>query len=119
MPLCDVTEVPGLDDLHLPTEAIEQAQQLLAQAFGASQSFFLVNGATSGIHTLFLALPSKAQVIVPRHAHRSFFGGMVLSGAKPVYLPAQVDQETGLSLFTSVESVENTLQQNNEVAAVF
>ena len=119
MPLCDITEVPGLDDLHLPTEAIEQAQQLLAQAFGASQSFFLVNGATSGIHALFLALPSKAQVIVPRHAHRSFFGGMVLSGAKPVYLPAQVDQETGLSLFTSVESVENTLQQNNEVAAVF
>jgi arginine decarboxylase len=115
----DVTEIPGLDDLHLPTDAIKQAEQLLAQAFGAQESFFLVNGATSGIHALFLTLPSEAQVLIPRHSHRSFFGGMVLSGVKPVYLPAEVDAETGLSLSSSVEAVEGMLQCNDKIAAVF
>lgn len=115
----DVTEIPGMDDLHLPTEVIDLAEQLLAQAFGAQESFFLVNGATSGIHALFLTLPSNAQVLIPRHAHRSFFGGMVLSGANPVYLPAEVDEETGLSLSTSIETVESMLQINDKIAAVF
>ena len=115
----DVTEIPGLDDLHLPTDVIDQARQLLAEAFGAEESFFLVNGATSGIQALFLSLPANARVLIPRHAHRSFFGGMVLSGAEPVYLPPEVDEETGLSLATSLEAVENALQSNEAVAAVF
>lgn len=116
--LFDVTEVPGLDDLHLPTGVIEQAENLLAEAFGARESFFLVNGATSGIHALFCSLPPGAKVLVPRHAHRSFFGGMVLSGVHPVYLPAEIDKETGLSLATSVTEVEKQLSQQ-EVQAVF
>lgn len=115
----DVTEIPGMDDLHLPTDVIEQARQLLAQAFGAQESFFLVNGATSGIQALFLALPANAKVLIPRHAHRSFFAGMVLSGTNPVYLPAEINEETGLSLATSVEAVESALQSNEAVAAVF
>ena len=115
----DITEIPGKDDLHLPTDVIDQARQLLAQAFGAQESFFLVNGATSGIQALFLTLPADAQVLIPRYAHRSFFAGMVLSGANPVYLPAEIDAETGLSLATSVESVERALQINDAVAAVF
>jgi len=114
----DVTEVPGLDDLHLPVGIIREGERLLAEAFGARESFFLVNGASSGIHALFLSLPEKAKVLIPRHAHRSFFGGMVLSGAHPVYLPAEIDQETGLSLSTSVQEVDKLLSQQ-EVAAVF
>lgn len=114
----DVTEIPGLDDLHLPTGIIKQAEGLLAEAFGARESFFLVNGATSGIHALFLSLPSAAKVLIPRHAHRSFFGGLVLSGAQPVYLPAEIDDETGLSLATSVTAVEEALARQ-EVQAVF
>ncbi|HOB11852.1 MAG TPA: aminotransferase class I/II-fold pyridoxal phosphate-dependent enzyme [Syntrophomonadaceae bacterium] len=116
--LFDVTEIPGLDDLHLPIGIIEHAERLLAEAFGAQESFFLVNGATSGIHALFLSLPSPAKVLIPRHAHRSFFGGLVLSGAHPVYLPAEIDNETGLSLATSVTAVEDLLARQ-EVQAVF
>ena len=40
----DLTEIPGLDDLHHPEAAILQAQQLAADAFGADETFFLVGG---------------------------------------------------------------------------
>ena len=40
--------LPGLDYLSYPTGAIQQAQRLAAAAFGAEQSWFLVNGTTAG-----------------------------------------------------------------------
>ncbi len=30
----DITEVPGIDDIHLPTGAIKEARELLAKAYG-------------------------------------------------------------------------------------
>lgn len=116
MAALDVTEVPGLDDLHLPQEIIEKSRKLLAQAFGAVESYFLVNGATSGIHSLFMTLRPGARVLIPRHAHRSFFGGLVLSGACPVYLPVEVDAETGIALATDADNVAKVLQREKAEA---
>ena len=76
----DVTEVPGLGDLHILEGIMEEARVLLAQAYGAEQSLFLVNGASSGIHTMFMSLPPGQRVLVPRNAHRSFYAGMILYG---------------------------------------
>src|SRR5688572_29450267 len=47
--LCyDFTELEGLDDLHEPSGAIAEAQQLLASTYSSDYSFFLVNGSTVG-----------------------------------------------------------------------
>ncbi len=116
----DLTEVPGLDDLHLPLQAIKSARSLLARAFGAGESFFSVNGATSGIHALFLALLSDdAEVIIPRNAHRSFYGGMVLSGARPVYLPVRPAPGLGVTLANHIDDISFLLEKNPEVKGVF
>ena len=42
----DITEIPGMDDLHHPAGVIKQAQELAAEAFGSERTFFLVNGST-------------------------------------------------------------------------
>jgi lysine decarboxylase len=115
----DITEVPGLDDLHLPLEVIDQGQLLLAQAFGAKRSCFLVNGATSGIQSLLLSLNPGDKILVSRNAHRSLFGGMVLSGVIPVYIPCQIDGETGVTLSVTGKSIEELLLLNNDIKAVF
>jgi len=36
----DVTEIPGLDDLHEPSGPIKWAQEKLARLYGADSSFF-------------------------------------------------------------------------------
>lgn len=116
----DVTEVTPFDNLHLPLGIIEESQRLLAEAYGAYASFFLVNGATSGIHILFLSLTCEGEkVLVPRHMHKSFFGGMVLSGCKPVYIPYKSDKRYGLPLSVSRDDITEAIIKNPDVKAVF
>lgn len=116
----DVTEVPGLDDLHLPREVIADARQLMARAFGAAESFFLVNGATSGVQALIMGLSSdQEKVLIPRNAHRSFFAGLVLSGAMPVYIPVQAEKELGITLAVKPQDVKSLISQNQDAGTVF
>ena len=114
----DVTEIPGLDDLHMPQGIIEEAQTLLANACGAVKSFFLLNGATSGIHALLMSL-GNSRVMVPRNAHRSFYGGMVLSGAVPLYIPCEIEPELGIALAVKEEEIEDLMHLHNDVEGVF
>lgn len=91
----DVTELPGLDDLHAPEGSIKEAQDLLAQACGAKRSFFLVNGSTAGNLAMILAACAPGdRVIVQRNAHKSVFHGLVLAGAHPVYIEPAWDPVT-------------------------
>ncbi|MDD4803112.1 MAG: aminotransferase class I/II-fold pyridoxal phosphate-dependent enzyme, partial [Syntrophomonas sp.] len=115
----DITEVPGTDDLHLPQGIIAEAQQLLARACGARQSLMLLNGATSGIHALFMTLCDGERVLIPRNAHRSFYGGMVLSGAIPIYIPCEFQPELGIAVAVNSEEIEKLLHQYDNVGAVF
>lgn len=115
----DVTEIEGLDDLHLPQGVIAASRKKLAQACGAAESFFLVNGATSGIHALFMNFADNDSVIIPRNAHRSFYGGMVLSGVKPVYAPCIVQPELGITLGVQAELLEKIIAVQDDVKGVF
>lgn len=116
----DVTEVPPFDNLHLPSGIIEESRRMLARAYGAHTSFFLVNGATSGIQALFLGLTSEGdKVLVNRHLHKSFFGAMVLSGCTPVYIPYKTDGKYGLPLAVSQADVEEALKGNPDARVIF
>lgn len=116
----DITEVPDIGDLHLPEGRIEAARKLLADAFNSKQSLFLVNGATSGIHTLFLALNSRNQkILIPRNMHRSIYTGLVLSGAKPVYISSPTYKEYSINLPFAEGDIEEILKNDRNIEAVF
>jgi arginine/lysine/ornithine decarboxylase len=95
----DLTELRGLDDLHAPGGVIAEAEELAAAAFGAARTHFLVNGSTAGVLAMIIAAVGPGDVVyVPRAMHRSLLGGLILSGARPVYLEARVDEPSGLPL---------------------
>lgn len=95
----DLTEVPGLDDLHHPEGPIREAERLAARVYGARETFFLINGATAGILAAFLALLQPGdRVILPRHGHKSVFNALVLSGAVPVYVAPTCHPVLGIPL---------------------
>ncbi|MBS4031912.1 MAG: aminotransferase class I/II-fold pyridoxal phosphate-dependent enzyme [Clostridiales bacterium] len=101
----DLTELPGLDDLHKPCGMIRDAQDLAAVAFGANQSYFLVNGASAGVMAMILATCGPGDnVLVPRNAHSSVYHGLVYSGAIPRYIPVACDK--GFPLNVTVEEIE-------------
>ncbi|EMR05081.1 Arginine decarboxylase [Bhargavaea cecembensis DSE10] len=91
----DVTELPGLDDLHAPEGPIREAQELLADAYGSYRSFFLINGTTAGNLAMILASCRPGdRIIVQRNAHKSVFHGLVLAGTRPVYVDPVWDPAT-------------------------
>lgn len=106
----DLTEAPGLDDLHAPEGAIAEAHALAAEAFGAGRSFFLVGGTTAGLHGLILAACKPGDTIaVPRHAHRSVLGALVLSGARPHWVRTKFHEELDIATQLDQESLERAL----------
>ena len=115
----DLTELPGLDDLHLPQDVIARAQELTAAVYGAARSFFLVNGSTVGIHALLLAFCGDGgKVLLPRHCHRSVLGGLILSGAEPVYQKPLVSERFGFAAGVTPEQVAGALAGCDDLAAV-
>lgn len=115
----DLTELPGLDDLHAPAGPIARAQELAAALYGADQTFFLVNGSTAGIQALLLAATAPGEkVLLPRNVHRSVIGGLVLSGADPVYVPSPFNHDFGLHLPPRAVDVQAAFSVNPELRAV-
>lgn len=115
----DLTELPGLDDLHQAEGAIREAQELAAEAFGAEETYFLVGGSTAGNYAMLLtACRPGDRVIVPRNAHRSVWQGLVLSGARPIYVTPQVDPRFGLATVLSPQTVEQALVRHPGCKAV-
>jgi len=115
----DLTELDSLDDLHLPRGAIKKAQELAARLFKARDTFFMVNGVTGGLLALFPAFSRPGEkVILTRLAHKAALHGIILSGARPVYLPVEKDPDTGFPLNVSPLSVEKALQDHPEAVLV-
>lgn len=116
----DLTEIPGLDDLHHPEGVIRDAQQLAARAFGADETFFLVGGSTAGnIACLMAVLDPGDLVLVQRDVHRSVLNGIMLAGARAVFIRPRVHPESGLSLGLDAADAEQALRQYPEAKALF
>lgn len=78
--------VAGLDYLSSPTGPINEAQQLAASAFGADQTWFLVNGTSGGLHAAIMAACGTSTahevptLVVARNCHLSAVSAMVFAG---------------------------------------
>jgi arginine decarboxylase len=114
----DLTELPGLDDLHNPQGAIQQAQELAAGLYGADCSYFLVNGTSTGLQALLMAVAGQKKVIIPRNAHRSVFGGLILAGAEPVYVMPELLPEFGLDCGVAPAMLKQALAVDGSAAVL-
>jgi arginine decarboxylase len=77
----------GLDSLLQPTGSIKEAQQYAARAFGSKETFFVTNGTSTSNKIVLQALIRPGDVVlVDRDCHKSHHYGLVMMGAKAVYL---------------------------------
>ncbi len=115
----DLSETPLTDDLHQPAGSIAEAQALAADAFGADQSFFLVNGTTCGVEAMVLAAAREGDtILISRGAHKSALMGTILSGARPVWLEQETLAPWRLAAGPTPETVEEGLRAHPEAKAV-
>lgn len=116
----DVTETPYTDDLHQAEGAIREAQQLLGELYHTDCSFFLVNGSTCGNEAMILAVALEGQeIMIARNAHKSAMMGLIMSGARPVYVSPKVLGEWGIQGGITPEDVECCFKEHPGCRALF
>ncbi|HEY9616656.1 MAG TPA: aminotransferase class I/II-fold pyridoxal phosphate-dependent enzyme [Microcoleaceae cyanobacterium] len=115
----DLPELPELDNLFAPQGVIQSAQRLAAQAFGADQTWFLVNGSTSGVLAMMLATCNPGdKIILPRNVHQSAISGLILSGAIPIFVQPEYDPEWDLAHGVTPATIAAALAQHPDAKAV-
>ena len=115
----EVSLADELDDLHRPERCIRDAQEMAARLWEADEAIFSVNGTTGAVHAMMMAALSSAdEVIVPRNAHRSIVGGLVLTGARPVYIAPETDADLGVAHGVTAETVQRALEAHPAARAV-
>lgn len=115
----DVSLMSELDDIHEPETYIKEAQELAAQTYGSDTCFWAVNGTSQAIHAMLLtALNPGEKLLLPRNAHRSVAGGLVLGGIEAVYLQPEYQPEFGIQMQVTVQQIEEALAQDSKIKAV-
>jgi arginine decarboxylase len=89
----------GLDTRNRAWAVLSTAQELFAEAVGAKQTFFSTNGSSMSVHVAMMAVAGPGETLVmARNGHKSAFAGLVLSGARPVYVDPFYDEELEVAL---------------------
>lgn len=115
----DLGVMYALDDLHEPEGVIKEAQELAAELYGADHTWFSINGTTAIIETMILATVGEGdEIILPREAHRSVISGLVLSGATPIYMESNYNEDWGITEGVRVEQFAALLEKHPKAKAV-
>jgi len=118
--LLDSNSPIGLDHLNKPTGVIRDAENLMADACHAEKSYFLTNGTTTGILAMIMSVcKANDKIILPRNVHKSVINGLILSGAIPIFIKPNIDQDLGIANDVTYEAVERAINENPDAVAVF
>lgn len=115
----DVSLMSELDDIHEPTTYIAEAQKLAAQTYGSDACFWAVNGTSQAIHAMLMtALSPGDKVLLPRNAHRSVAGGLILGGIEAAFIQPEYNEDFGVQMQVTAEAVANALDNDSTIKAV-
>lgn len=115
----EVSLMEELDDLHEPSSCIREAQELAAELYGADAAYFMINGTTGAVHTMLMgALRPGDTVLMPRNAHRSMIGGVILAGARPVFIQPEIDARLGIAMGLRLSDIRRAVREHPEARAL-
>lgn len=115
---CDITEIPGADNLFQTEGIIKEVQDRYSRLYDA-KSYLLINGTSAGIIASILATVKQGEkLIMARNCHKSVFNAVVLAGAVPVYAYPTLIEDWGLSGEVTAQEIEKLLKENKDAAAV-
>ncbi len=101
------------DILSNPFGPIKDAEELAAEFFGADKAYFLVNGSTCGIQSMIFATTKPGEkIILPRNIHKSASNALILSGAQPVYIMPDYNEDFGIVMGLPFETVKEAIDEN-------
>src|SRR3954465_13423931 len=114
----DVPLSHGVDTRDRAWEVQTTAQELFADAVGAKQTLFSTNGSSLSVHVAMMTVARPGETLVmARNGHKSSFAGLVLSGARPVYVDPGYDEDLEIALGPRAEDLARVLDEHPEAKA--
>src|SRR3954470_18188865 len=108
----------GVDTRDRSWQVQTTAQELFAEAVGAKQTLFSTNGSSLSVHVAIMTVAGPGETIVmARNGHKSTFAGLVMSGARPVYVDPFYDEDLELALDPLPEDLAAALDAHPEAKA--
>jgi arginine decarboxylase len=109
----------GVDTRHQSWQVEPTAMELFAEAVGAEQTLFSTNGSTENVHVAMMTAVKPGETIVmARNGHKSAFSGLVLSGARPVYVDPVYDDGWQVAHGVDPDELDRVLIATPEAKAV-
>lgn len=116
----DVPLFGGLGTIGHAVADLAAAEARTATRWGAHWCRYGTAGTTQANQSAALAVARPGDtVLVARNAHRSTLTGLVLAGVRPVWLPLDVDDASGLPLGVGAGTLRTALARHPDAAAVF
>jgi arginine/lysine/ornithine decarboxylase len=108
----------GVDTRDRAWKVQATAQELFAEALGAKQCLFSTNGSSMNVHVAIMAAAGPGETLVmARNGHKSAFAGLVMSGARPVYVEPYFDGELEVALSPLPGDLRTALAANPQARA--
>lgn len=115
----DVNAPIGMDNLSNPTGVLLQAHQLMSEFCGSKNSFFLINGTSSGIIAMIMSTcKANDKIILPRNVHKSIINALILSGIIPIYIMPNIDNNIQIANQPSIEDYKKAIQRHPSAKAI-
>lgn len=116
---CDVTEIPGADNLFQAEGIIMEAQKKYSRLYQVDHSYLQINGTSGGLIASILATVKPGRkLIMARNCHKSVFNALMLGGIQPVYAQPELIKEHGIMGAVSPEEIERCIRENPDADAV-
>jgi len=116
----DLSELEGLDNLQNPSGIIKNSLIRSSEIYGSKNTFYLVNGSTSGIIALMLSTVKQGDaVLIARNAHKSIINALTLSGASPVWINPEWETQWNIPSCVNPQKIKQELEKNPDIKAVW
>ncbi|HSH36936.1 aminotransferase class I/II-fold pyridoxal phosphate-dependent enzyme [Schnuerera sp.] len=119
IPQIDITEIPGMDNLHDPKGIIKESQALAAKTFGAKETIYSINGTTGGIYIALGGITNPGdKILIQRDSHKSIYNGAILNRLDIEYIHSNYNKSYGI--FTGVDPyiIEEKLKKDQKIKIV-
>ena len=115
----DITELPGFDDLHDPSEILARSMKKAAALWGVPKSWLQVNGSSGALLAAIRGATHRGdKILVARNCHKAIYHAIELCGLEPVFLLPPVEETFGLSGSITPEMVASALEEHPDVKLI-
>jgi arginine/lysine/ornithine decarboxylase len=107
----------GVDTRNRAWEIQSTAQELFADAVGSQQTLFSTGGSSLSVRVAIMTVAGPGETLVmARNGHKSAFAGLILSGARPVYVDPYYDEELEIALGPLARDLATVLDAHPDAA---